>query len=578
MLIATRLELLDRTSNQKGFSRCFRRLVWLQAVGVMMLICFSMWFFLETVGFTDQSKASEAVLLKIEPHPWSMRQRWMFLCIAVLVIFVWLCNVAASTVAVRGLYQCFSQLTRILRQAKSTSTAAWSSLRRARRLAALQVVGVSVSLVSTSLLLPAAFYTSGGLLLLYDDSGDDGIWWDECLLWVTSLVQFVDSSGNAVAVLLLSGSHRLWSEDSQPSQSSQRMSCCECPTRPKAASATEPTWSPAWKAKVQELSLRGMTLRSLLRFYQQDLPSMPDWRYSPKEHKTRDVVRRSIVPLTSGEESAYAASSLNRDGARRAQVMVTHNWGNCFKDLLAAVISDALQESSFNLAANLLEEDCAFLCEILAKSGRLDDTYWICAFAVNQHISICHTNPYDRDPFTNELHPVCSCSSVNISDLDGRSTSSEINKFDNMMYHLKATGGCRQIVAVDQSIGLFNRAWCVAEIAEAKRLQMTQSLQLASRATIMQRARTLENLDVRCMRASSKADKELILKKIESITNIDQFNKELRSLILDPKSGLLASWHAVDSLQQIGEAGRLVRWGLADAGTGKVWRAWGHDE
>ena len=72
MLIAARLDLLDRTSNQKGFSGCFRRLVWLQAVGVMMLTCFSIWLFLETLYFTDQSRAGEAVLLKKQPHPWSI--------------------------------------------------------------------------------------------------------------------------------------------------------------------------------------------------------------------------------------------------------------------------------------------------------------------------------------------------------------------------------------------------------------------------------------------------------------------------------------------------------------------------
>ena len=156
--------------------------------------------------------------------------------------------------------------------------------------------------------------------------------------------------------------------------------------------------------------------------------------------------------------------------------------------------------------------------------------------------------------------------------------ASEINKFDDMMYHLASTGSCRQVIAVDRSLDLFNRAWCVAEIAEAKRLQMKQALKLSSRTAIMQRVRTLENLDVRSMRASSEADKELILNKIKNNTAIDEFNKELQSLILDPKSGLVTSWNTMDSMQQTGEAGRLIRWGLLDAGTGKVWKAWEADE
>eukprot|EP00435_Cladocopium_sp_Y103_P032482 s1523_g8.t1 len=348
----------------------------------------------------------------------------------------------------------------------------------------------------------------------------------------------------------------------------------------KNAKPIEPSsaWSPPWRQKVEELSLRGMTLNSLLLFYQ-GLSSVRGWNHVPEVHKTRDVVRRAIIPLTSKERCAYAVSRLNFNGARRAEVMVTHNWGNNFRDLFAAVLSDALEECSFTMVQQLLDEDLHFLWDILARYERLNDTYWICAFAVNQHISICHSNPYDRDPFTDELHPVCKCECENISDPDGRSTVSEINKFDDMtldglqtrMFHLATTKGCRQVIAVDQQLDLFRRAWCVAEIAEAKRLQMDQSLKLVSRATLQRRAHTLENLDIREMGASSAKDKELILGKIE---NIDKFNVELQSLIFDSKSGLLATWSAMDSFQQIAESGRLIRWGVADAGTGKVWRAW----
>ncbi|CAE7944472.1 unnamed protein product [Symbiodinium sp. KB8] len=103
---------------------------------------------------------------------------------------------------------------------------------------------------------------------------------------------------------------------------------------------------------------------------------------------------------------------------------------------------------------------------------------------------------------------------------------------------------------------------------------MDQSLKLSSKAVLQDRARTLENLDVRNMRASSDKDKELILGKIE---DIKEFNAKLQVLIFDPKAGLVATWNAMDSLQQIGEVGRLIRWGRADAGSGKVWRAWeGH--
>ena len=472
-----------------------------------------------------------------------------------------LCNVAASALAISSFCKSFRQLQRICRLAEATEVdSARPALRRARRFAGVQAAGVSFSLVFTCLLIPARVV---GTWFAMQPAVDTAL----LVSLVCYFIQFLDPLGNGVAVLLLSGGHR--AINTEGSQGSHETKSEQSPH--EATSHQDPDWT----KKVEELSLRGMTLRSFLHFYEAKLPSMPDWNYVPEEHKTKDVVRRVIIPLTSQDESAYAVSCHNRDWPQRAQVMVTHNWGNRFQDLLAAVLSDALQECSFNLAAQLLTEDSDLLQDMLGKMDKLDDTYWICAFAVNQHASICHRNPYDRDPLTNLLHPVCNCSSINISDPDGRSVQSEINKFDDMMHHLATTGRCRQVIAVDQSLDLFNRAWCVAEIFEAKQLQMEQSLKLRSRATIQQRARTLENLDVREMQASSEKDKELILGKIP---DVDDFNSKLQVLIFDPTSGLVASWKAMDSLQQTGEVGRLIRWGLADAGSGKVWRAWeSHD-
>ena len=544
-LIASRLDLLEQSSNRSYRSGCFRRLMWAQvfgAAGVLLPIAGVLFY----SAYNNSNNVTSIIIFATS--------MWSLIAIGGITL---LCNWAASIVAICSFRKSYSELRRICRLAEANEApiSARSSLRRARRFAGLQGLGVSFSLLFTVLLVPARVFSA--VLYGYDS-----------LKVVLFLIQAFDALGNAVAVLLLSGSHRMAKvERSQGSQ-------CGCWKVEKAEHSRNQQTSHEdvnWTRKVEELSMRGMTLRSLLQFYQENLPSMPDWKYAPKEHKTRDVVRRAIIPLTSREECAFSVSAFNKDGPKRAQVMVTHNWGNLFSDLLAAVLSDALQECSFSLPAELLQEDCAFLQDLLAKMGRLDETYWICAFAVNQHISICHSNPYDRDPFTNQLHPVCQCNSTNIVDPDGRSASSEINKFDDMMRLLATTGGCRQVIAVDKSLDLFRRAWCVAEIAEAKRLQMDQSLKLWSKATLQGRARTLENLDVRDMRASSEKDKELILGKIQ---DVDDFNAKLQVLIFDPKSGLVATWNAMDSLQQIGEVGRLIRWGLADAGSGKVWKAW----
>ena len=552
-LIASRLDLLEQSSNRNYCSTCIRTLMSAQVFGAAG-------FLLPIAG----------IIYGLITAPGGINIfRTCILSLMAIGGITLLCNVAASIVAICSFQKSYLELRRICRLAEANEApiSARSSLRRARRFAGLQGLGVSFSLVFTLLLVPARV---GSIAVVFKVGGYDFDGYD-ALTVVLFLIQALDALGNAVAVLLLSGSHRMAKvERSQGSDRSWKVEKAEH-SRNQQTSHEDVNWT----RKVEELSMRGMTLRSLLQFYQENLRSMPDWKYSPREHKTRDVVRRVIIPLTSSEECAFSVSAFNKDGPKRAQVMVTHNWGNSFSDLLAAVLSDALQECSFSLPAELLQEDCAFLQDLLAKMGGLDETYWICAFAVNQHISICHSNPYDRDPFTDQLHPVCHCSSTNIIDPDGRSASSEINKFDDMMHLLATTGGCRQVIAVDKALDLFRRAWCVAEIAEAKRLQMDQSLKLWSKATLQERARTLENLDVRDMRASSEKDKELILGKIQ---DVDDFNAELQVLIFDPKSGLVATWNAMDSLQQIGEVGRLIRWGLADAGSGKVWKAWdGHN-
>ena len=429
-LIASRLYLLEKSSKRNYGSACFRGLMWAQFFGAAMTLLLGIFAYLATgddgvygVCFSPSTRCGSFLMYGSGT--------------------TLLCNIAASMLAICSLGKSFLELRHVSRLAEATeaSPSAVDSLRRARRFAGLQAIGVSLSLVFTLLLVPACFY------------GTDAEWVLPEYGWVTVacfFIQAVDPLGNAVAVLLLSGSHRMPKvEGRQPSW------CCKVGKRehvPQKDGPSHAETDTTWSRKVEELSMRGMTLRSLLQFYQDELPSMPDWTYVPNEHKTRDVVRRAIIPLTGREECAFAASAFNRDGPRRAQVMVTHNWGNSFGDLLAAVLSDALQECSFTLPAQLLQEECAFLQDLLAKMGRLDDTYWVCAFAVNQHISICHSNPYDRDPFTNELHPVCHCGSTNIVDPDGRSAASEINKFDDMMCLLAKTAGCRQVIAVDKSL------------------------------------------------------------------------------------------------------------------------------
>ena len=315
-LLEKRLSILEKTSRQKYCSRCLRMLIWLQALGVaLVVLSFSVFAHFWMRG-----------------RWWEETPKWSSLMTGVAVsLLTWFCNMAASTVVVCSLIRCLFVLWRVLRLADSQveSADARSSILRARRFAFLQLLGVSFSLVLTICVVPAALVTSFVGVLLPEELGWVG--------WVAVSIQALDYLGNAIAALLLSGSHRLSEKGAEaipPGQARRRMCFQVCHAKPRAILAKETAWSPAWEAKVEELSLRGMTLRSLVRFYQEELPSMRNWSYVPREHKTRDVVRRVIIPLTSREESSYAASTLNLDGLRRPDVMVTHNWGNRFKDML----------------------------------------------------------------------------------------------------------------------------------------------------------------------------------------------------------------------------------------------------
>ena len=128
--------------------------------------------------------------------------------------------------------------------------------------------------------------------------------------------------------------------------------------------------------------------------------------YNPRLHTTEDVVRLAIIPFSRAQQAA-CATVLMKGVYTRPQRMVTHNWGNLFRDLVAAVVADALDESDYGMIGYLLDNSLGTLIEWVAAADKLQSTYWICAFSVNQHASICGKNPAStKDSVTKELHPI----------------------------------------------------------------------------------------------------------------------------------------------------------------------------
>jgi len=432
-------------------------------------------------------------------------------------------------------------------------------LKRARTVVRRQLAGVALNGLASCGLLPLAVKT------VLDGRGVTSVG----DLPASTAMQMLDILSCVAAALILSGGYRRSVNQRLPPPGESEQCSCQFATV-ESVQAEAPNLSSvgrsssAWAAKVMELAERGVTIRELLTFYRELKTVMPHFR--PSVHTTHDVVRHAIIPLTKHKKSSYV-QAFGEQTCRPAK-MVTHWWGNRFVDLIAAVVADALEESSYGLVSRLLQKDIDVIERMLDRCNRLEDCYWICAFCVNQHAAICDRNHETKDSLTGLPHPLCDCGLPKYYDGD----QCEMNKFDEMMAFLAARDPkfC-QVVAVDSDFGVFTRAWCMAEVAQASYLGITTQMRLRDKEGLIRTGARLRDLDVREMKASRVEDVEHILAKIP---DKDAFNASLQSLIFDHRSGLLAAWRDLDSSKQMGEAGRLLFWTSADSQTGTVWKCW----
>ena len=209
--------------------------------------------------------------------------------------------------------------------------------------------------------------------------------------------------------------------------------------------------------------------------------------FVPERHTTHDVVRQAIIPLTKASGESYA----KQVGAQPPVKFVTHNWGNLFRHLVAAVLSDALQEGEFFAVACLLDSNMEYLEELLRSKAALRRAYWICSFSVAQHVSICDA-VHGVDSVSQLPHAPCDCGRPKALNhtpptVHGRSIPCEMNKFQDMMRHLAMGRFEGQVVAIDCELQLFERCWCVAEVAEAHHLGLPQELKVESRRLLTEK-------------------------------------------------------------------------------------------
>mmetsp|Transcript_1252 Transcript_1252/g.2885 ORF Transcript_1252/g.2885 Transcript_1252/m.2885 type:complete len:688 (+) Transcript_1252:118-2181(+) len=321
----------------------------------------------------------------------------------------------------------------------------------------------------------------------------------------------------------------------------------------------KPCADSGWQEAVENLALRGFTLEQLLTFYQRLPDVMP--HFVPGVHTTNDVVRQVIIPESAEKKCAYS-QIMTGDTPTRPKRMVTHNWSNRFRDLVAAIVADALHQATFSLIAELLDQNMPALRQMLGQKA-LSTTYWVCAFCVNQHHSICSENHRQRkDPITRKVYDVCCCGSTKylndtppLRTADGKSLLCQMNKFSDMMAFLAAGDpDFAQVIAVDRDFGLFNRAWCVAELAEADKMGMQQHIKLVSNEALDGHRDDLQNLDVEQMQAARPEDVQEILAEIPDVPT---FNAHLQSLLFG-EIGLFALWASFDVVELAAEVGRVT--------------------
>ncbi|CAE8677542.1 unnamed protein product [Polarella glacialis] len=334
--------------------------------------------------------------------------------------------------------------------------------------------------------------------------------------------------------------------------------------RAAAEKAKWTTGDEGWDRKVLDLAGRGITLRALLRFYRWLGTSSVMPHFDPAKHSTADVARQAVIPLS--KDTRHGSSSLSTVLMQGRSVfpmkMVTHSWSNRFSHLVAAVVADALDLPEYEgILGRLVRFGIGALEEELYWKSKLDQTFWICLFAVNQHASICgRILPQECDPVTGRQPLPCTCGFAKFGSQtpplrhDGQSILCEVNKFDDMMACIAAAEpGFAQLLAVDKDFTIFRRAWCVAEMHQAHSVRLPQKMLVFSEATLTRHKSYLKTLKVEDMAASHPADRDMILARISDKAS---FNEEVQRLLFDD-GGLVEGWRGgFDHVTMLGEVAR----------------------
>lgn len=273
--------------------------------------------------------------------------------------------------------------------------------------------------------------------------------------------------------------------------------------------------------------------------------------FDPTRSTTNDVVRQMVIPRSrDGKMGVSFAEKFGPPVASSSPRMVTHHWSNRFCDLVAACAADALGLKRWDLISEKLRSrrGGTELREQLYAHGSLQWQYWICAFCINQHASICGNSFGVKDTVLGEVLPNCDCATPKY--LNDHPVQCEMNKFDDMMAYLaKRCVGFLQVVAIDRNFMIFSRAWCVAELVQADASDLEQHMMIHSPSALEKNTDQLKSIRVEDCSASRIEDKQAILAKIGAQEEVEQFNHRLQQILLG-NGGLLSDWLDAQKLLQ----------------------------
>lgn len=304
------------------------------------------------------------------------------------------------------------------------------------------------------------------------------------------------------------------------------------------------TKSDEWVQTVHKLANRYVEAGALLDFFERLSETKPS--YNPRVHTTNDVVRGAIIPLPVRMSRGYAlADMMSKTDLERPfpDCMVTHDWHNLFSHLVAAVMADSFDKDEYGPIAEMLctSDGVKSLRRRLLEVDGASRRYCICAFCVNLHAGICGGFPpappectpecerWDammHDSATGDVHQLCTCCEPKY--FRDSPELCDMYKFDDMVLLLNIrTQNFRQVIAIDRQFDLFTRAWCVAELVQARIAHIPQYICLMSTEALDANSGDLciyiklATLSVADCTATYIDDKKEIMDKIPDVAEFD---------------------------------------------------------